>query len=249
MSSGSIAIVLGTILFAPVGPVEQSTGSAHHSGAMPGVSTLNAKLSRYLSDRAAEFDQIDPERRALLEQLSSTIRAQLDTGEDVRLLFVCTHNSRRSQMAQLWTAAAAQVYGLKVATYSGGTESTAFNPRAVAAMERAGFDIEKTTDDANPIYHVRMGEGLPVATCFSKRLDGAPNPAEGFVAVMVCSQADRACPAVRGAASRLAIPFVDPKESDNTPQEEAAYSARCAQISREMLYAMSRVNPNATSMP
>jgi hypothetical protein len=114
-------------------------------------------------------------------------------------------------------------------------------------MERAGFKIQKTTDDANPVYHVRCGDQLPPLTCFSKKFDGAPNPKEGFAAVMVCSSADRSCPAVRGATGRFAIPFIDPKVSDGTPQEAATYDARCAQIAREMLYVMSRVQADAAS--
>lgn len=144
-------------------------------------------------------------------------------------------------MAQLWTAAAANVYGLNVLTYSGGTEDTAFNPRAVAAMGRAGFKIEKATDDTNPIYHARMSDDRPAMTCFSKAYDNAPNPKLGFGAVMVCGEADQACPYVEGATGRFSLPFVDPKVSDDTALEEATYDERCAQIAREMLYMMSRV--------
>ncbi len=159
----------------------------------------------------------------------------------MRLIFVCTHNSRRSQMAQLWAAVAAEKYGLQATTYSGGTESTAFNPRAVAAMQRAGFRIEKTTDDDNPIYHARYADDRPALTCFSKKYDGAPNPKKHFAAVMVCGDADRKCPNVSGADERVAIPFVDPKVSDGSPSESQTYDERCAQIAREMLYVMSRV--------
>jgi protein-tyrosine-phosphatase len=144
-------------------------------------------------------------------------------------------------MAQLWAAVAARTYGIRATTYSGGTESTAFNPRAVAAMERAGFNIDKTTDDQNPIYHVRYSDQQPALTCFSKKYAGDPNPRQDFAAVMVCSDADRACPTVPGAAGRFALPFVDPKVSDGTPQEAATYDERCAQIARELLYVMSRV--------
>ena len=111
----------------------------------------------------------------------------------------------------------------------------------LAAMERAGFRIEKTTDDPNPIYHVRISDEGPASTCFSKVYDGAPNPTQGFAAIMVCSDADRACPSVPGAIARFALPFVDPKISDGTPEEVATYDERCAQIAREMLYVMSRV--------
>ncbi|HNO80312.1 MAG TPA: protein-tyrosine-phosphatase [Phycisphaerae bacterium] len=202
---------------------------------------MNKPIAGYVSKRQAEFDQIDAKRKAQLEELSAYIRQQRAVVEPVRLTFVCTHNSRRSHMAQLWASVAAETYGIHATTYSGGTESTAFNPRAVAAMERAGFEIEKTTDDPNPIYHVRYADDRSAMTCFSKKHNSDPNPHEGFAAIMVCSDADRSCPAVRGATGRFAIPFVDPKAADGTPEEAATYDERCAQIAREMLYVMSRV--------
>lgn len=194
----------------------------------------------YLSDREREFDQIPADRRALLKSMAAYVRKCSNDGTRPRLLFVCTHNSRRSHLAQVWAAAAANYYGVTApAVYSGGTEATAFNPRAVAALGRAGIRIEKTTDDENPIYHVRFCESGPAITAFSKVFSQAPNPQKDFCAIMVCGSADRACPTVKGAAERIAIPYVDPKEKDGTPGESAAYDACCRQIAREMLYAMS----------
>lgn len=202
--------------------------------------SLYPELRRFLADRRGEFDRIPAERKELLEELGAFVRRHHEADKPVDLIFVCTHNSRRSHMSQLWAQAAADMLGLRVTTYSGGTEDTAFNPRAVAAIERAGFRVEKTTEARNPIYHVRMADDRPAMTCFSKAYDAPPNPDGGFGAVMVCDDADEACPVVDGAAGRFAIPFVDPKVSDNTPAEAATYDERCAQIAREMLYAMTR---------
>lgn len=199
-------------------------------------------LEKYVEERKAEFGQISQERREQLAPLTAFVREKIDAGQPVSLNFICTHNSRRSHMSQLWAQAAATHFDLPgVRTYSGGTEATAFNPRAVAAIQRAGFEVLRTTDDANPIYHVKYSPYLPPMTCFSKIYDGAPNPRENLAAVMVCTDADENCPAVLGAEARISLPFVDPKESDGTPREAATYDERCAQIAREMLYAMSRV--------
>lgn len=204
--------------------------------------SMHEKLATYVAARQAEFDQISAGRKAQLEELGKYIREQRTADAPVRLIFVCTHNSRRSHMAHVWAAVAAEIYGIKASTYSGGTESTAFNPRTVAAVKRAGFTVEKTTDGENPIYHVRFSDDRPALTCFSKKYDNAPNPQKDFAAIMVCDGADRACPIVLGANARLAIAYVDPKAADDTPEEAAAYDERCAQIAREMLYAMSRVS-------
>jgi arsenate reductase len=124
-----------------------------------------------------------------------------------------------------------------VATYSGGTEATAFNARAVAAMRRAGFSISEA-EGKNPRYVVSLGEGLGEMTIFSKKFNDPANPQRGFAAIMVCSDADAACPFVPGADFRLAIPYEDPKKSDGTPDEAATYDERCRQIGREMLFAL-----------
>ena len=198
-------------------------------------------IADYVARRQQEVESIDVSRRVGLDELSQYIRQRRLDGKAVRLIFVCTHNSRRSHMAHLGAAVAAAVSALDVATFSGGTEATAFDPRAVAAMERAGFRIEKTSADDNPTYVVRFSEKQPGITCFSKKFDAAPNPQEDFAAVMVCGEADTACPAVPGADARFAIPYEDPKASDGTPEEAEVYDERCAQIAREMLYVMSRV--------
>ncbi len=205
-----------------------------------GEMNIYPELAEYVTQRQAEFDQISAERKRQLSQLSDYLRKRADAGDSSRLIFVCTHNSRRSHMAQLWAAVAAEVYGVPVATYSGGTEATAFNPRAVAALQRAGFRIEKTTQDKNAIYHARFSAERPALTCFSKQFSNAPNPQAEFGAVMVCSDADRSCPTVAGADCRFAIPYVDPKVADGTKLEHATYDERCAQIAREMLFVMRR---------
>jgi arsenate reductase len=206
---------------------------------------LRPSLANYVAARTAEFDDVPADRRATLDELAAYIRKQRDAGESVRLVFICTHNSRRSHMAQLWAATAAASYGIDdVETFSGGTEATAFNPRAVAALERAGFEIKTSTPaDANPKFLVRVGPTADALECFSKVYDQPPNPSSGFCAVMTCSAADEACPSVPGATLRLAIPYDDPKVADGMPEEAATYDERCAQIAREMLFAFSRVRP------
>lgn len=205
---------------------------------------LLSGIQRYLEDRSMEFDRIPPERAVLLMRLAQRVHQELCEHDRVRLVFVCTHNARRSLMAQLLAAAAATQAGVAgVETFSGGTEATAPSPGAVAALGRAGFEIERTDGGASPVRHARFAEGLPPAVCSSKRLDEPPNPTEGFVAVLTCTEADGACPAVPGAAARFAIPYDDPKASDGTPDEAATYDERCRQIAREMLFVFSQVRP------
>lgn len=202
----------------------------------------SSAVDTYLDAREAELDAIPAERKRALTKLTLYVRSRRSAGQPARLTFICTHNSRRSHMAQLWARAAARRFGIDgVATFSGGTEVTAFNPRAVAALERAGLEIEKMTDGANPRYRVHLAPDAEPTIAYSKVYDAEGNPRSDFAAIMTCAQADRNCPVVDGASLRIAIPYEDPKAFDGTDRETAAYDERSAQIAREMLFVFSRV--------
>lgn len=216
--------------------------------AAAGAEELLPDVQHYIEQRLIESEQIPAPRRAELESLADYVRQRLGTGQTAELTFICTHNSRRSHLSQVWAKVAAAHFGLeRVNTYSGGTEVTAFNPRAVAALQRCGLQI--TADEvatANPRYSVRFRRAGPVEICFSKRFDDPANPAAHFAAVMTCSQADEACPVVPHCDLRIAITYLDPKAADGTPAEQAVYDERTRQISREMLYLMQQVANSLT---
>jgi len=204
---------------------------------------VNEKLTSYIETSIEGFDQIPAKRKALLRKLASWVEQRLAKGEEAKLTYICTHNSRRSHMSQIWGQTAAAWYGIPhVTTFSGGTEATAFNPRAVAALTRAGFEIEKGKEARNPVYDVKYKAKAEPMKAFSKVFDKDPNPSKDFCAVMTCSDADKKCPLVLGAAERVAIPYEDPKAFDGTEREAAAYDERCRQISTEMLFLFSQVN-------
>ncbi len=210
----------------------------------PAVVKIDARVAEYLKGRSVEFDRIEPARQRELEALAEHVRGDLKGDGKALLTFVCTHNSRRSHLAQIWAAAGAAYYGVQgIETFSGGTEATAMNPRTVAALRRAGLRVETAEPLAeNPRYEASFAEGVAPMECFSKVYDSSPNPTVGYAAVMTCAQADQGCPVVRGADFRIAIRYDDPKVSDGTPAEESTYDQRCQQIAREMLYLMSRVH-------
>jgi arsenate reductase (thioredoxin) len=206
---------------------------------------LNEKLQRYVAARVEEFGEIPESRRNQLRALAKYIRDAVQENQPARLTFICTHNSRRSQISEIWAAAAAAYYGIRgVEVYSGGTEVTAFNPRAVAALSRAGFAINEHKATPNPRYRVRFQDGGTELECFSKTYRDSANPKTDFCAVMTCSVADKQCPIVQGASKRLSLPFDDPKAFDGTPQESAKYDERSQQIARELLFAFSEVQPS-----
>jgi protein-tyrosine-phosphatase len=203
---------------------------------------FNDELRDYVTQRLAELGRIPEQRKELLEELARYVGERIAAGEKSNLIFICTHNSRRSHLSQIWASTAAEYFGVVgVRTFSGGTEATAFNPRAVSALERAGFRVEKEINGANPVYLVRYRENGPPMKAFSKVLDDRTNPSRDFCAVMTCSHADAACPTVLGASKRITITYEDPKDFDGTEQETEKYDERCRQIARELLYVFSCV--------
>lgn len=202
---------------------------------------LLSSLSSYVKTLITEAENIPLVRQQQLHQLADYVSAR-GSAERVALNFICTHNSRRSHLAQIWAATAAYYYGIPaVQTFSGGTEATAFNPRAVAAIKRAGFQLE-TGEGDNPIYTIRFASDAEPLQCFSKVYDDPVNPKEGFAAIMTCSDADENCPFIPGVDLRLPLTYEDPKVADDTPAESERYDERVRQIGREIFYAFSLVD-------
>jgi arsenate reductase len=200
---------------------------------------MNPELTNFLVRLIAEANLIPEPRTQQLAELADYVKTQ--KGQPIHLNFICTHNSRRSHLGMIWAAVAAAHFGVKnVHSYSGGTEATAFNPRAVVALERAGFSII-TPEGDNPRYEVSFATDEPSLVCFSKVYDHPDNPQQDFAAIMTCSDADENCPFIPGVKLRLPLTYEDPKVADDTPQEAERYDERVAQIGRELLYAFSLV--------
>ena len=198
-------------------------------------------IERTIDKLINEFSQISDERKSAISHLVIFLMETTRADKKILLNFICTHNSRRSHISQIWAQTAAHYYGINnVETFSGGTEATAFNPRAVTAMKQAGFDITAIKDGENPVYKVKFSNDAPALTVFSKKYDDDFSPKTGFAAVMTCSHAENNCPFIPG-AKRIALTFDDPKQFDGTLQESAKYSERVHDIGREILYAFSQV--------
>jgi protein-tyrosine-phosphatase len=177
----------------------------------------------YLKAVEKDFKKVSDKRKGALDKVAVYVKQKLKAENKASLVFVCTHNSRRSQMAQLWSYAAANYYGIVgVENFSGGTEATAFNYRAVKALTNAGFVFTKKSESTNPNYEVKFSDEV--------------------AAIMTCSSADKNCPIVSGSDARISIPYEDPKEADGKPNEEAVYNERCRQIATEMMYIFSQVS-------
>lgn len=114
----------------------------------------------------------------------------------LNVLFLCTGNSCRSQMAEGW---ARQLTGDSIKAYSAGIETHGLNPLAVKVMAEAGVDISAQQ---------------------SKHVDELKEISFDYV-VTVCGHADEHCPAFTGKTKRLHTPFDDPPRlAQNAKSEE-----------------------------
>ncbi len=198
------------------------------------------ELVLYFESLKAEH--IPAERLPVLDTFREYIQKKIVAQLPINLTFICTHNSRRSHFGQVWAQVAAQAYGLSgVQCFSGGTESTACNPRTIAALERAGVRVVKTTEGENPVYELWYDEEMPPVQAFSKVYDQAPNPVSGFAAIMTCSHAEENCPFIPGAERRIPVMYDDPKAADDSLLETQTYDERCRQIATEIKYVFSNL--------
>ncbi len=189
-----------------------------------------------------DITEISENRKQTLQPLIDFIQQKVDAKLPVRINFICTHNSRRSHLAQIWSQTMAYHFGISnVFCYSGGTEVTAVFPMVIKTLENTGFQVEKLTDGNNPVYSIKYAENEPSVIGFSKKMTAGFNPQTAFAAVMTCSHADKGCPVITGAEKRIPVTYDDPKAFDNTPQQMQKYQERSEQIAREMYYVFSKI--------
>lgn len=189
-----------------------------------------------------ESQEISNSRKEVLAPLVLYIQSKIDSKLPIRISFICTHNSRRSHLAQIWMQVAATYYGIpNITCYSGGTEQTAIYPMVATVLKEQGLDVFKITEGENHVYVIKYGENEVPIIGFSKKYDAAFNPSGDFAAVMTCSQGDGGCPFIAGAEQRIPITFEDPKVFDGTENEQEGYFNRSIEIAIEMFYILSQI--------
>jgi arsenate reductase (thioredoxin) len=205
---------------------------------------MNTNLFPAISDFITDLDvlTLTEERKKVLQPLIDYIQQKTTENKTIRINFICTHNSRRSHLSQIWAQTMASYFDINnVYCYSGGTEATALFPVVASTLQNLGFEIEKLAETHNPIYSIKYSANEHPIIGFSKKLDSQFNPSLGFAAIMTCSQADGGCPFIAGAEVRIPITFEDPKAFDNTQQQAEKYLERSIQIATELFYIFSNI--------
>ena len=196
---------------------------------------MNIKIREIIAQLSTE--RISEERKRILQPLIQFISSKLSKNEEVRLNFICTHNSRRSHLSQIWAQTMAYYYQIEnVFCYSGGTEATAMFPKVAETLTNQGFEILKLSETENPVYAVKFAENEHAVICFSKKYNDDFNPKSAFAAILTCDSADENCPIVYGAEARIPIKYEDPKKSDGTPDMNETYFNRSLEIATEMKF-------------
>jgi arsenate reductase len=123
--------------------------------------------------------------------------AAAEVAQRTKVLFLCTHNSARSQMAE---GLLRHLAGDRFEAHSAGTEATHVRPLAIRAMAEIGVDISGQ-------------ESKTLARYVKEPFDHV---------ITVCDDANEACPVFLGAKSRLHWSFRDPSRADGTEEERLA---------------------------
>ncbi|HSP11510.1 MAG TPA: hypothetical protein VLO29_03205 [Salegentibacter sp.] len=195
-----------------------------------------------------DVQTIPDSRKAVLAPLIKYIEEKLRNKDEINLNFICTHNSRRSHLSQIWAQVMGEHFSIeRLSCYSGGTEATAMFPLVAETLEEQGFVISPISEGNNPVYAIKFGENSHPVIGFSKTYDHNFNPVSGFAAIMTCSQADAGCPFIPGAEKRIPVTYDDPKTFDGTPQQKEKYRERSLQIATELNYVFSKINQHASN--
>lgn len=183
------------------------------------------------------------ERKEVLQPLVDYIQNKVNSNEEIRLNFICTHNSRRSHLSQIWAQTMAFYFKIQnTYCYSGGTEATAMFPKVAETLTNQGFEIQKLSEAENHVYAVKFDANQHSIICFSKTYFDDFNPKNNFGAIMTCNNADEGCPMVFGAEARFPIKYDDPKAFDGTDLMNEKYAERSLQIASEMYFVFSQIN-------
>jgi arsenate reductase len=188
---------------------------------------------------------LSEDRKELLLSIAEKIIDELEDRDKINLNFICTHNSRRSQLAQVWSFYASFYFGLdSIFSFSGGTEVTAFHRNTVKCLQKNGFEFN--VDDfshQNPRYLISFYGSKKSILGFSKTYDDSNN-AYPYIAITTCDSADQNCPFIPDAIERFHLPYVDPKTSDNTENQNEKYLETSKQIAGEIFFIFREVAEN-----
>lgn len=208
----------------------------------------NSTKSIVFFEKALKDLNLTDERKLILIEISSFIIGELRSNKTVNLNFICTHNSRRSQLAQVWAHFAIDYFRLKnIFSFSGGTETTAFFSHTVKTLQEVGFEFHILDfSHQNPVYEITSKKMNGNIIGFSKFYDHPINQ-KPFIAITTCSDAEENCPFILEAIYRFHLPFNDPKLADNTSNVLETYQKTSQLMAGEIGFILENVRNDILS--
>ena len=203
---------------------------------------MNKVLKDYIKTIIKNIDtDLEKNREEKLIELAQTIKNTYKNENNVQIIFICTHNSRRSQFSHIWAYVSSLYFKLDfIKPFSGGTEIDTVNLNVIKSLINSGLKIEKTHKE-DAMYLLKPFKEYKGINLYSKEYSCKSNPTKHFIAIMTCSDADKMCPVIKGADKKVSLPYPDPRVADNTGLEEEVYNQTCSTIAKEMFYLMKQV--------
>lgn len=200
------------------------------------LETVSINTEHFFTSALSDL-KINDERIKLLQSIALFILDELKENNSINLNYICTHNSRRSQLAQVWSSFATNYFKLNnIESFSGGTAVTAFFRNTVKTLQEVGFNFQLLEfSHQNPEYSISYKDCLNPIVGFSKLYDNEHNK-KPFIAITTCSNAGENCPFIANAIKRFHLPFNDPKNFDNTLYQSEKYLEANKQIAGEIHY-------------
>jgi arsenate reductase (thioredoxin) len=200
-----------------------------------------SEINHYITNLT--IHDITKSRIKELQSLIDYIQEKKHKNLPIHLNFICTHNSRRSQFAQVWAHLAAIYYTIEnFYSHSSGTSVTACNPRMIQTLNAIGFKISPHLKETQIYYTLNFSQQLSQIILYSKLNTQAIDQDLPFAALMICTNADQNCPLLSNAEKRISLPHHDPKAYDHTPLETKKYAETSRQIATELFYVMSQIH-------
>jgi arsenate reductase len=186
--------------------------------------------------------KLDKNRRQLLTSIAQFIAEEIKANKKVNLNYICTHNSRRSQLAQVWSSYACNYFKLsEVNSFSGGTAITAFYRNTVKTLQEVGFNFQIVEfSHQNPVYAINYKNCINPIIGYSKLYDDEYNK-KPFIAITTCSNAEENCPFIPDTIERFHLPFNDPKSFDNSLNQAEKYMETNKQIAGEIHFIFEKI--------
>ena len=209
----------------------------------------NSKISaKIFFEKTQKNIKISEERVLLLKKIALKITKELIDRGTINLNFICTHNSRRSQMGQIWAFYASEYFNLQnIFCFSGGTEVTAFHRNTIKTLQKTGFRFNIIDfSHQNPKYLIDFDKSSKKIIGFSKKFDSEENK-HPYIAITTCNNAEENCLFIPDAIERFHLPFADPKITDNTPLKDDKHLETNKQIAGEIFIIFKEISKQITT--